>query len=300
MAGVAQSTMEDPAEAEGRRRMIGELVAFFGLTFAVTWTICGAYIFAPAAFTAAFGAMKTGSPIFFAAVYAPSVCGLGLTLLRAGPAGLARIGAAMVRVAGGWGWVAACLVGYPALWLVVAMVQALASGHGLASVPYADWWSVLPMVILTGFVFRDAGPLGEEFGWRAYALPRLLRLTGPRTAAVLLGAIWAVWHLPAFFLSGLSQSKFQFGAFFFEVVAFSVFMTLFFVRTRGSVLLAGIVQHMWFNAVSKAGIHPVGWITVALAAVLLLFGSRLWGGAREAARLLLLLPQTSKSERVLS
>lgn len=286
--------MEAGPHAPDRRRLIGELAAFFGLAFALTWMICGAYIFAPAAFTKVFGVMKTGSPVFFAAVYAPSLCGLGLTLVRAGPAGLARIGAAAVRVAGGWPWVVACLAGYPLLWLVVAMVQAAASGRGLASVPYANWGVALPLVIAGGFVFRDAGPLGEEFGWRAYALPRLLRLTGPRRAAVLLGAIWAVWHLPAFFLSGLSQSKFQFGAFFFEVIGFSVFMTLFFIRTRGSVLLAGIVQHMWFNAVSKAAIHPVGWITVAVAVALLAFGGRWWDGAREAAARLL--PPASKSE----
>jgi hypothetical protein len=88
--------------------------------------------------------------------------------------------------------------------------------------------------------------------------------------------VWALWHLPAFFLAGLSQSKFQFGVFFFVVIGFSVFMTMLLIHTRGSVLLAGIVQHMWFNGVSKAGIHPVDWIVIALAAVLLIFGGRLW------------------------
>jgi membrane protease YdiL (CAAX protease family) len=189
-----------------------------------------------------------------------------------------------VRVAGSWRWVLLSLVGYPVLWLVVAIVEALLDGKGLSSVAYRDWYALLPSVILSGFVFHDAGPLGEELGWRGYALPRLLRLVGPRQAAVLLGALWAVWHIPAFFLAGLSQSKFQFGDFFLQVISFSIFMTLLFLHTRGSVLLAGIIPHMWFNAVSKAGIHPVGWITIALAAGLLLVGRPLWGMDRSAGR----------------
>ena len=253
-----------------------ELSLFFSLTFLVTWAICGIYLLTPKAATAIFGPMKTGSPIFFAAVYAPSVCAVVLTLIREGPAGLLAMGASAIRIAGRWWWVLAALIGYPLLWLVVSMIQALATGKSLASVPYGNWYAILPTVILSGFIFRDAGPLGEELGWRGYALPRLLDLMSARKAALLLGAIWAIWHVPAFFLGGLSQSKFQFGSFFFEVIGFSVFMTLLFMHTRGSILLSGIIPHMWFNAVSKAGIHPVGWITVILAAALVLFGRRFW------------------------
>jgi membrane protease YdiL (CAAX protease family) len=260
------------------RPALGELLAFFGLAFVLTWTVCGLYIFAPKIATAALGVMKTGSPIFFIAVYAPSLSSLALTMIFEGWGGLARLGAACLRVAGRWPWVLASLLGYPAVWLVAAIVQALVTGQSLMKIPYDHWYAVLPTVIASGFIFRDAGPLGEEFGWRGYALPRLLRLTGPRGAAVILGAIWAIWHIPAFYLAGLSQSKFHFEVFLFVVISFSVFMTILYINTRGSVLLAGIIPHMWFNAVSKAGIHPIDWVTIALAAALLLFGGRLWRG----------------------
>jgi membrane protease YdiL (CAAX protease family) len=265
------------------RAAVLELVAFFVLTFAATWTICGAYLLAPEAMTARFGAMKTGSPIFFAAVYAPSVCGVVLTLVRQGGGGLLQLAAAAVRIAGKWWWVLLSIVGYPLLWLVVAMVEQVAGGRSLAAVPYSNWYAALPLVVLSGFVFKDAGPLGEEFGWRGFALPRLLDMMDARAAALLLGAIWAVWHLPAFFLAGLSQSKFVFGIFFFEVIGFSVLMTLFFLHTRGSLLLAGIVQHMWFNAVSKAGIHTIHWLTIAVAVALLVLGGRLWRNDQPSA-----------------
>jgi membrane protease YdiL (CAAX protease family) len=259
-----------------RIRLIVELSMFLGLAYGLTWTICGAYIFAPKAMTPIFGIMKTGSPIFFVAVYAPSLCGVALTLVREGPRGLARVAASAIRLAGRWPWIIAGLAGYPLLWLAVAVLQSLDGGRGLGAVPYEDWYAALPLVLLSGFILRDAGPLGEELGWRGYALPRLLALTGPRRAAVLLGAIWAIWHIPAFFLGGLSQSKFHFEAFFFEVIGFSVAMTLIYLHTRGSVLLAGILPHMWINAVSKAGIHPLGWVTIALAAIALVLGGRAW------------------------
>lgn len=45
-------------------------------------------------------------------------------------------------------------------------------------------------------------PLVEEPGWRGYALPRLQRLVNPLVAALVVGALWALWHLPLFFIPG--------------------------------------------------------------------------------------------------
>src|SRR3546814_20952371 len=76
-----------------------------------------------------------------------------------------------------------------------------------AESPYLSSWLIaLPAVLLAGHLFRDPGALGEELGWRGFALPRLLELMDARRASLLLGLVWAVWHLPAFFLSTLSQS----------------------------------------------------------------------------------------------
>jgi membrane protease YdiL (CAAX protease family) len=253
-----------------------ELLLFFACAFAITWAILGAYLLAPKPMSAALGPMKTGSAVFFLAVYAPSLSAIGLTFILGGLSGLRNLGASAIRIEGRWWWIALSLIGYPLFWLVVAMIQTALSGKPLGSVPYSNWYAVLPTVIASGFVFRDAGPLGEEFGWRGYALPRLLELMNARWAALVLGAVWAAWHLPAFFLSGLSQSKFQFGVFFLMVVCFSILMTLLYIHTRGSVLLAGIIPHMWFNAVSKAGIHPVDWLAIGTAAVVFVIGGRIW------------------------
>jgi hypothetical protein len=263
-------------ETPGRRRLAIELVAFFVLVFALNWAICGAYLIAPELATSTLGPMKTGSPIYYVAVYAPSVSAIILTFAFNGLSGLRQLGASIIRIAGHWWWIVLALIGYPLFWLLTYVVQALIGGRPLTSVPYHDWYIGLPLVVLTGFVFRDPGPLGEELGWRGFALPRLLGMTGPRTAAVGLGAVWAIWHLPAFYLAGLSQSHFDFRVFFFVVVGFSVLMTILFIHTRGSVLLAGVIQHMWFNGVSKAGIHWIDWLVIVVAGLLLVLGGAIW------------------------
>ena len=88
-----------------------EVLLFFALVYAITWTICGAYLLAPKAATAVLGPMKTGSVVFFAAVYAPSVTSIGLTLVLGGWAALRRRGASVVRIAGRWWWTVLALVG---------------------------------------------------------------------------------------------------------------------------------------------------------------------------------------------
>src|SRR5690606_11703585 len=142
----------------------------------------------------------------------------------------------------------------------------------LAAFDPRPWLIALPLVLLGGHLLKDPGALGEELGWRGYALPRLLELTDARAASIILGVVWAVWHLPAFFLASLAQSSVNFGLFVINVTAFSVIMTWLFVNTRGSVLWAGIVPHMLFNATPKAGIMPVVWVTVLVAVALLRLG----------------------------
>lgn len=268
--------MKSPVTGTGRRSAIIELVLFFSAVYAVTWAICGVYLFLPHTAVRWLGPMDTHSVTFFAAVYAPSVTAIVLTAVRGGLAGLRALGAAVIRIRVRWYWIVLSLAGYPLLWLIVALVQSVISGKGIATVPLDHWYAALPLLLLSGDVLRDPGALGEELGWRGYALPRLLEVMSARRAALVLGVIWAVWHLPAFFLSGLAQSKFNFAMFLLTVVSFSVFMTVLYVNTRGSILLAGIIPHMLFNATSKAGIHTVDGVTIALGAVLLLVGGRLW------------------------
>jgi membrane protease YdiL (CAAX protease family) len=69
-----------------------------------------------------------------------------------------------------------------------------------------------PLLIVATFVFIFflGGPVQEEFGWRGYALVRLQRRWSAFTASLIVGAAWGLWHLPLFFMSGVSQSYLPF------------------------------------------------------------------------------------------
>src|SRR5262249_59224222 len=79
-----------------------------------------------------------------------------------------------------------------------------------------------------------------------FALPRLLQRHSALTASLILGLIWGIWHLPAFFLSGLPQNQLSLPAFLVGTVALSVLMTWVYQHTHGSILFA-ILIHWIFN-----------------------------------------------------
>jgi len=96
----------------------------------------------------------------------------------------------------------------------------------------------------SGLEVADPGPLGEEFGWRGFALPRFLNRWPPLQASLILGILWAALHLPAFFVPTLPQSRLWFPAFTLGVISISIFDTWIFLRTRANLLLAILVHAM--------------------------------------------------------
>lgn len=105
-----------------------------------------------------------------------------------------------------------------------------------------------PILIIPSFlmIFLFQGPIPEEFGWRGYALPRLMEKFGFIKAALLLGVIWASWHLPGFFMEGVSQSSMPIIPYFITVVALSVIIAWIYYGT-GRNLLAALLTHTMFN-----------------------------------------------------
>lgn len=124
-----------------------------------------------------------------------------------------------------------------------------------------DLWPLIPLV---GYFIAVQGPLGEELGWRGYALPKLFQLFNPFKSSFVLGIVWAIWHFPKFFLDGSIQFELadEYGVMMALVgytlytILLTLMMTLLFVKTNGSVWAA-----MLFHAMSN---FSHGFVTILL------------------------------------
>lgn len=104
-------------------------------------------------------------------------------------------------------------------------------------------WMFAPYLLL--MVFFGGGQ--EELGWRGYILDPLEERLGPWLANLVLGVVWAVWHLPLFFIPGASQRFVPFLAFTLLLIGYSYLYAA--VREMaGKRTMVGLVAHGWGNA----------------------------------------------------
>ncbi|WP_458209245.1 CPBP family intramembrane glutamic endopeptidase [Haladaptatus sp. NG-SE-30] len=140
--------------------------------------------------------------------------------------------------------------------VVAAIVDSLLGGPGVAWGEAIQEISSNPLAILPALFFATLPPLLEEFGWRGYALDRLQINWSAFGASVILGVVWAAWHLPLFFIEGSFQhdavgfATVGFWLFMIGTVALSVILTWVYNHTSRSILGA-IILHGWVNFVSE-------------------------------------------------
>jgi membrane protease YdiL (CAAX protease family) len=141
------------------------------------------------------------------------------------------------RVGGRW-YAAATLLPLGVTALTAALNVLLGAERPQAA-DFADWYTFPVVLLITLFL---KGPLTEEVAWRGFALPRLLDRAHPVVASLLLGGIWAFWHLPLL----VSDSTGQRPALPFVVGlgAMSLLFTWIYRRTRGNLLLATLMHAM--------------------------------------------------------
>jgi membrane protease YdiL (CAAX protease family) len=233
-----------------------DLLLFFLISFGITWSIGALYILIPDRMYQLFGEDVTWSLPFFVAVFSPTISAVIVTLWRGGRDSLKELFRRLIEYRVPFYWILVAVFIYPAIWLVWDVIE---RSVGLAA---PDWsleaYAVsLPALIFSGYLFLDPGPLGEELGWRGFALPRLLQSFNATAAALILGVIWTIWHLPAFFVAGTSQASLNLFWFILSGTMFSVLITWLFVNVRESVWIAGNIPHLMANASSTAGIYKI-------------------------------------------
>jgi membrane protease YdiL (CAAX protease family) len=248
-------------EDDGRMQAVASklLPAFFLITFGLAWSLFALFVFATDWVVGVFGALSGRNPLFILAVYSPAIAALALIGFTAGWSGLARfLSRFLLWRASPW-WYAFLLLGFPAISFAGAALKGNAMTAPLFTEPVSALLPVIAFMAVLGSV--------EEIGWRGFALPILQRRLVPFWAGLVLGCIWAVWHLPAFMLSGTPQAAWDFMPFFAGSVACSLVLTSLFNAAGGSILLA-MLFHFQMNNPLWPDAQPYDMYVYVLVAVI--------------------------------
>lgn len=219
------------------------LVTFFLLTFLITWagqlpTAASSHGWLPFHLPPVVGLLAT---------YGPALAALLTVGMTKGRAGLLQLLRHVIRWRVGIQWYLVVL-GLPGILASAALAFALLLGGTFPDLAHAPLYQFsspttpLWQAALTALVFIALGPdgLGEELGWRGYALAHLQAGRSTLAACLLLTVPWALWHLPDFLTQGssLSQVPLLFvGAFVLDIGAKAILYAWVYNNTGGSVLL---------------------------------------------------------------
>lgn len=247
-----------------------QLLIFFALTFVWSWTC---WLLAPSLKA---DSSYASSALFFLGGFGPSIAAVMVVGLTGGRAGLRAWLARCLRRTG-WDWLALAALA-PLVILALAAAAHIALGGSMPPSPALGNVPLLMANVL--LVFLVGGPLGEELGWRGFALPAVLQRLGWRASSLVLGGIWGVWHLPLFFVAGSAQNQGSLLTFFVLIVATSVFYTWLFKRSAGSVLPAlalhtasnswpAVIPILPSNQVQQPYLFVVGLVVIAAIWLLL-------------------------------
>lgn len=263
------------------------LIPFTAITFGVTWGL-GMLLVTVPGLERIFGPMSYTNPIFILMVWAPAIAGIGIVLRYHGVRGLGSLLSRMTLWKMPTAWWAFLILGIPALFYAGAAIK----GTFPAPFPFTPWYSVLPALGMALVI----GPV-EEIGRRGVALPLLQRVFSPFVSSLVLGTIWAVWHLPSFFMSGTPQSGWSFGAFFVGIIAITLILTPMFNAARGSLLVA-VLYHFMMNNPVWPDAQPWDSVLFALVAVVVVFLNRKTMFTRGAGVTEVLATEASASARL--
>lgn len=254
------------------------LPAFFVLAYALSW------------WPVPFGAFLPLGPLLAALV---------VTAVIDGRPGLRALRRRMLRWRAGWRWYAVALA-LPLALVLGAITLNVALGAPASALHALDPWYVLVLAFAVRLINPLDGPVGEEPGWRGFALVRLQADRSPLHASLILGLLVAGWHLPLVFLPGEHLAPVLLVAtvavtfvytWIFNHTGGSAFMTLISHAAEGTIRL-GAVGFLAADATRLSWLYAGVWCLTALC--LLVFDRRFWL-ARQPS-----MPRTVQAEPVLS
>ena len=256
--------LERSASSHQRAMTPRDVRTFFLLTFAVSWGIGALFVAFQDQMESVLGPMGYTNPVFILMVYTPGIIGVLMVWRRYGLHGLGSFFRRLTLWRMPWRWWLTLVIAMPAVFYAAAAI----TGTLGDPFPYSPWYQVIPAALVALFI----GPI-EELGWRGVALPLLQRRHSPLTAAIIVGVVAAVWHTPAFLLSGTKQSGWSYAPFFLGVVAISVILTPMFNAARGSLLVATLF-HFQMNGPAWPDSQPWDMYLFAAVAIVVVLVNR--------------------------
>jgi membrane protease YdiL (CAAX protease family) len=246
--------METPLQIPPKRHA---LLIFFGLVFALSWSL-----WIPAALAQA-GLLAIPVPtalLDLVGAWAPSLIAILLTLAMDKRQGLSVLLRRLLVWRVGLRWFLFVLF-FPAVLSLLTTGIAMLLGRPAPDFSHPLFLSVYPippearaygfLVFLPmAFIIQVfSSSLGEELGWRGFALPRLQSRRSALLSAVIIGIIWGVWHLPRLWTPGQSFDYANFAWFLIGITLDSILYTWIFNNTRGS-LVPAVLFHTTQNITS--------------------------------------------------
>jgi len=150
----------------------------------------------------------------------------------------------LVKPKGSAIWYLIAIVLIPAMLLLGILIMSLL-GKEIPSprVSAVGTMELIKLIILSAaYRFFYANAVGEEPGWRGFALPRLQARYNPLVANIILALFWALWHLPLPQAQGLSSNPRVLLYYCWSTFLHSLIIAWLFNRTRGSILVAGLLH----------------------------------------------------------
>jgi uncharacterized protein len=223
------------------------LISFFVMAYAFSWIAWSPWVLSEdgaGLLPYELSEATTGLLNAAAILLGPTLSAFIMTGITEGRGGIRRLLRRIVMWRVGLRWYLFALVGIPVVMVLgtVILPGGLAALLALIGPGYVlSYLGTFVLVTILG------GPLFEEPGWRGFALPRLQPLHGPLVGTLILGLLWALWHLPEFLVPSWAEQSGGSGflaivKFVFIAIAFAIVTTWVFNNTKGSVFMAILVH----------------------------------------------------------
>lgn len=166
-------------------------------------------------------------PIF---TFGPSLAAVIVAGMTGGRAGIKALFSRLARWRVGLRWYLIMLFAPLPLFVAIVYVNVLLGAPAPTAAQLAAWPSLFGFFL--SLIISPFGGAWEELGWRGYALPELLSDRSWLTASLILGVLWAAWHLPILITGQIPWPNLVI------IMGMSIIFTWLFNNTRGSALLA--------------------------------------------------------------